>query len=734
VIRQRRGTARAARTGPPGDAVRVEGNHLLTGPGSRCAVVESSDFDVTALDDARRGAVVAAFSRLLRTLESHLQIVVQVRPWVERTSPVTAGAATGRTVCDRLRAAEEAHREDTLRRRRAFRRTLLFVPAVDAGTGAAAADLDRAVAAVVETVRAAGATATVLEGATLRERLRESWSGASTGTDGDPLIRPPWRAWPRQAATGGVQVRGFRLQRLPGTAVEAGWLAPLLLARAECDIALHLEPTPLGEAMSRLSRRLRDLRADQLVEADRDTVADAGVEAGVDGALDLRGRLARNEGRSLRLGVIGLARAHGPAELDQAAEAVRVAFAATLAGCEPTHFEHLGAAMSVWPLGRDHLGGGKLVDSAALATCVPWVEAGCDDPGGYPLGCSLATGAPVRLDPFDTGRHANANVAVLAASGQGKSYTLGALVLAAAARRRGSIVIDPEGEHERLVRALGGDYLQLAPGCGAALNVFEAGAGDEGEPARRAEVVGAVVDLVNVLCGGALDEVERARVDAAATAALAAAAGRGRPALLGDCLEQLGDGTPRVATVLTRFCGGPLGELFNRPTSLRLRTPVAGISLRDLRDELVPAATLIVAEWLWSLVRRQRRERHLVFDEVGLLCAHAPLRRLLTQLARRCRKYGVSLVVATQNAGDLLATEEGTVVATNPSVILLGGHRGAETARMQSAYGLTDAQRRSLEAAARGDFLLLAGGRRLGIHVEVPPLQHALLTADTARG
>jgi hypothetical protein len=222
--------------------------------------------------------------------------------------------------------------------------------------------------------------------------------------------------------------------------------------------------------------------------------------------------------------------------------------------------------------------------------------------------------------------------------------------------------------------------------------------------------------------------VERAHVDAAAIAALDAATAAGRPALLGDCLPRMLDAAPRVATVLTRFCGGPLGELFNRPTTVRLDAPVAGVSLRDLREELVPAATLVVAEWLWSLVRRQRRQRHLVFDEVGLLCAHASLRRLLTQLARRCRKYGVSLVVATQNAGDLLATEEGTVVATNPAIVLLGGHRGAETARMQCAYGLTEAQRRALESAGRGDFVLLAGARRLGVHVEVSPLHHGLLT------
>jgi len=42
---------------------------------------------------------------------------------------------------------------------------------------------------------------------------------------------------------------------------------------------------------------------------------------------------------------------------------------------------------------------------------------------------------------------------------------------------------------------------------------------------------------------------------------------------------------PRVATVLARFCTGPLGELFNRPTTLRLDAPV-----RELLTAVTPAA------------------------------------------------------------------------------------------------------------------------------------------------
>jgi type IV secretory pathway VirB4 component len=107
------------------------------------------------------------------------------------------------------------------------------------------------------------------------------------------------------------------------------------------------------------------------------------------------------------------------------------------------------------------------------------------------------------------------------------------------------------------------------------------------------------------------------------------------------------------------------------------------------------------------------------------------LRDLLVQLARRCRKYSASLVVATQNAQDLLSSDEGSVIATNCAVVLLGGHRAAETARMEQAFGLTERQRAFLETASRGEFILIAGDRRVSMRIEVPEVHRGILTGVT---
>jgi AAA-like domain len=678
--------------------------------GDRCeqagrvsAVLATSELDIDALDPARKAAASASFARMCHTLQSPMQLLVRVRLIGAPDAPRADGPHP------QLEAAMHRHWIEQIREGNRHTRQVLV--AVSASTPAA---LDAACAQATDRLAALGVGAVRLDGQALFAAVTDGFD-ASAG----------WYEHPKYAAIGDVIARGHALRRLPGHPVGAGWLAPLLSVQTECDIAVHMTPGSLGEALGRLSRRLRDFSAHRMLEMERGALGDVHVDIGVDSATALRDRLARNQGKPLHLSVIGTVRGDSDDVVEARSEALRLGFASSLIGVEVTHFRHMAALVSTLPLGLDALGAGKLVDSSAAATCVPWIEAGCSDPGGYRLGAAIRSGLPVRVAPFDTTRHPNPNVAVFAASGHGKSFAIGTLVLEAAVAGVNSVIIDPEGEYRGLVGALGGRYLELAPGTDAAVNVFE-GAGDDPE-----EAIAAVVDLVTVLCGDQLGEVDRAMVDAAARNGLQRAASEHRAPLLEDCIATLDVDARPVAAVVRRFCTGGLGALFNRPTSLAVDSGVCAISLRDMPPEHVAAATLIVARWLWELVRRDRRRRHIVFDEVGALCVHRPLRDLLVQLARRCRKYGASLVVATQNAQDLLGTDEGSVIATNCAVVLLGGHRAAETARMERAFGLTDAQRGFLETASRGEFLLLAGDRRVAMRIEVPELHRSILTDET---
>lgn len=656
--------------------------------------------DLTAAEPAMQAACLEVTARLLSSIGGPLQFLVRRR---RVDAPVGPSPADAEPVARSLDEAVRNHQAELLRAVPAFRNRVFAVVRRAQADGAA---LQREVAMAAEMLRSAGLRSTVAGAADLDE----------AGFDPRAAGHEERARW--VAVTGGA-LCGLELERLPGRPVGLGWLHPVLTAPAPFDASLHLVPVTGAAAHRLVERRLRNLTADRLLDMDRGRIGAAAVDVGLEAASSLRDRLARNEVRPLRLSLDIAVMGADPTEAHCAAEVVRAAAAGAGLRLRHAHLRHAATVRSTLPAGAAPLGG-KLVDSAAAATCLPLTETVCDDPRGYRLGLTRRAGAPVAVDVFDTGHHSNANVAVFATSGHGKSFTLGALVLEAAARGVGALIVDPEGEYQRVVHAAGGQYLRLgSPGAGA-LSVFDAAPSPE-------ESVPVAVDLVNILCGGVLTEVERARVDAALHDTVASAARAGRSALLGDCLPLLERTAPRSATVLRRVCSGSLGAIFNRRSDIDLAGDLCAISLRDLPHEFVPAATLLIAQWLWTRVRRERRRRHIVLDEVGALCVHPPLRELLVQLARRCRKYGASLVVATQNVEDLLRSEEGSVVATNCATVLLGGHRAAEAARMERAFGLTEGQRRFVEHAARGEFLLLAGRRRCEIRVDVPELHRSIL-------
>ena len=123
----------------------------------------------------------------------------------------------------------------------------------------------------------------------------------------------------------------------------------------------------------------------------------------------------------------------------------------------------------------------------------------------------------------------------------------------------------------------------------------------------------------------------------------------------------------------------------------------------------------------------------LVVDELGLLFEDPTIRRFVVSLARRIRKYDGSLVFATQNPGDLLSSDQGAVVATNPAVLFFGVQRPGEAAKLQRAFHLSRYQRGFLEAARRGHFLLAAGAERLAVEVQAPPWQEEAMRLARGR-
>jgi hypothetical protein len=512
--------------------------------------------------------------------------------------------------------------------------------------------------------------------------------------------------------------RTWHLDRYPGGELEPGWLLRLAPPRLRVTLSWHAERLPTAWVVGYLRRQLVHMRASQIEEAE--AASDPHLAGALPAARELQRQLVASRENAFHVSLYLTVTADREEGLADASEQIAAAGRSALCVLVPCDFRQLDGRLATLPLGADPLGRGRLLHTSALATLFPWFDADLQQPGGLVVGRSRATGQPVIVDPFDDLRFTNANIGVFGHSGAGKTYLLSTLAMGALGLGVQVFVIDPEHEYGRLATQLGGVDVPLALGSGHALNVLDLRGRVSDEPSLGAAVADAV-DLCEPICGG-LDERERAVLEAAARAAFAA----NPTPVLGHVAARLDPGS-RVAAILGRWVRGSLGQIFNRPTNVDLDAPVVVFGMRELRPEMIAPVHYLLAEGLWARIKRRDRRRLLVIDELGLLFEDSTIRRFVVTLARRIRKYDGSLVFATQNPGDLLSSEAGAVVATNPAIHFFGALRPGEAAKLQRVFQLSDVQRTRLESARRGEFLLCAGADRLPLRVEAPPWQRRLM-------
>ena len=631
---------------------------------------------------------LTGFRHLLDGLDSPLQVIVDVRPGsadtVEEAHPVPADF-------DEMLGADLWYADQLAQQRRAGRRAVTFVIAEHA--------------------------APRLESA-LREIGVASWrepSGQRT-LFGQELAG--------QLLTHDGFTRTWYVDRLPGTELEPGWMFRLLPQGLRISLSWHANPLPTAWIVDYLQRQLVGMRATRMQHDS--AAADPALAGALPAAEDLQRRLTASQEKAFHVSMYLTLKATTAETLEQGSGQILSAARAALCALQPCTFRMLDGHLATQPLGVDRLTRKRVLDTSSLATFVPWLDAELQQTGGMVIGRNRATGCPVLVDPYDQQKYPNANMAVFGHSGAGKTYLLSTLAMGALGRDVQVYLIDPEHEYGQLAANLGGVDIQLALGSGHALNVLDLRPAGQQDESWLGPATADAVDLCATVCGG-LDEPERALVESAVRVAYR---DEEQP-LLRDVARRLPESS-RVAAILGRWVQGSLGQMFSAPTNVDLEAPIVVFGMRELRDEMVAPVHFLLAEALWTRIKRKDRRRMLIVDELGLLFEDPTIRRFVVSLARRIRKYHGALVFATQNPGDLLSSDAGSVVATNPALLFFGAQRPGEAAKLQRTFHLSHRQRAFLETARRGEFLLAAGPDRLAVDIHAPPWQEEAM--NRARG
>ena len=401
----------------------------------------------------------------------------------------------------------------------------------------------------------------------------------------------------------------------------------------------------------------------------------------------------------------------------------RAHFAATLGKLDNLAFRQREGLLSTLPLGLNAVAVWRTLDTSSLARLFPFSPPDLDTRSGTLYGIDLRACAPIVYDPFD-GTHLNANTAVLARSGSGKSFATKLGVLRGLCR-------GVQGLHHR-------------PGG----RVHRHGAGGRGQgavPRRPRPGHESLRHRPGRLGGVATAHRQPApshRGDGGGKAVRRAAFLPGpRPGLLlrrkrertgfRDFYAYLQQETPEIAHLLRPFATGSLRDLLSDEGDdlLAREALVTVFDLHLLEPELRPAAAMVCTETVWAAAAQDPRPRLLVVDEVWSIMQHPEGAAFMVSMAKRARKHRLGLQFITQDVQDLLSEDSsraitghsGRALLQNAAFKLLLQQDAAAVSTVGEAFDLPEELQRWLLSCPRGDGLLLARGQRFPVRIEATP-------------
>ena len=526
--------------------------------------------------------------------------------------------------------------------------------------------------------------------------------------------------------------------------VVPGWLTPLLEFEQPLEVSFHVHPLETASVVKLLSHKLVQLQSSRLVDARSGRLADAEREVAFEDAERLRDALQRGEERVFSVSLYVLLRAGSLRALDDLTRRVETTLDGMLAHSRVAILEQEQGFRACLPSARDDLLVYRNLDTSSLATTFPFTSSSLSMERGVLYGVATRSQSPIIVDPFDASLE-NANLAVFAMAGAGKSYFVKLMALRNLLAGVDFLVVDPENEYGSVCRAADGQFIKLASTSTHRLNPFDLPPADNSAEAgdALAEQVTAVVGLVNVLLserGSSLNPYERSMLDRAVYQTYAAEgvtpdpATHTRPAPLlanlQSALEVLdNDVAAGLAARLRRYVHGSLaGGLFSGPTNVALNRRLVVFNIQTLEEELRPVAMHLIANFVWNRVRRERHPRLLVIDEAWSLLRYPEGGEFVSGMARRARKYYLGLVTITQDVADFLRSDHGRAVLVNAAMKLLLKQDATTVEAVTDAFQLTVEERQYLLGANKGEGLLFARGARMPISVEASPAEHRLAT------
>lgn len=518
------------------------------------------------------------------------------------------------------------------------------------------------------------------------------------------------------------------------------WFTPIINLDKIFDVAIHIQPIETAQLLKQFQKKIAEVESQILVRQQKGVVRDPMLDTAYQDLEELRDNLTQAQEKMFNVGLYITIYAEDETELFRTESEIRSILESKMVYIKPTLFQQEDGFKTVTPTGVDKLGIVQKLNSEPLSSIFPFVSFDLTSETGILYGVNRHNSSLVIFDRFSL---ENYNSIIFAKSGAGKSYATKLEIIRTLMFDTDVIVIDPEREYEYLAEAIGGRYFNISLSSDHHINPFDLPIPREDEaPADvlRSNIIN-LVGLFRIMLGGLTPE-EDSIVDRAITETYAlkditpdSNFATIEPPLLSDFEMVLGgmEGSESVLQRLAKYTKGSWANFINQPTNVDINKKFVVFSVRDMEDDLKPAAMYIVTHFIWNAVRKELRKRLLVVDEAWWMMKSDDTASFLYSIAKRGRKYFLGLCTITQDVGDFMKSPYGVPIVTNSSIQLLLKQSPSTMDVLQKTFNLTDEEKYLLLESSVGEGIFFAGLKHVAIKIIASYTEDQIITSDPSQ-
>ena len=532
--------------------------------------------------------------------------------------------------------------------------------------------------------------------------------------------------------------------------IYTGWLSSIINTDEVLDVSMYIYPVESQVVLNNLRKKVTQLEATYSINSEKGRVRDPALEAAINDAEELRDQIQVGAERFFRFGLYVTLWADSMDELNFVQQKIETIFGQQMVFSKVASSQQEQGLNSSVPQMSDQLQIRRNMNTGAISTSFPFTSADLTDNQGILYGINMHNNGLVIFDRF---KLENANMAVFAKSGAGKSFTVKLEALRSMMLGAEVIIIDPENEYEKLAEAVGGAYVRLSLNSQVRINPFDLPRvidSDEADDALRANLV-TLHGLFRLMLGGsqlgpggvplaALSPAEEADLDQALIDTYARVGITSDPLThnsppptisdLYDTLVHMGGSGPGLAQRLRKYTTGTFAGIFSQQSNIDINNPMVVFSIRDLEDELRPVAMYIVLSHIWNITRTQQKKRMLIVDEAWQLMKYDDSANFLFSLAKRARKYYLGLTTISQDVEDFMSSKMGRAIVSNTSMQLLLKQSTSAVDVLADVFKLTEQEKKLLANFPIGQGLFFAGQSHVHIQIQASQTEQKLITTN----